>query len=60
MNVQCCDGINTIHKERLGWLPHMTIMYDKRVEILIVKLMVGVLHECVTCLDEIGRIHKEK
>jgi hypothetical protein len=35
-------------------------MYDKREEILIVKLMVAVLHECVTCFDEIDRIHKER
>jgi hypothetical protein len=60
MNVQCLDGINKIHKERWGWLPRMMIMYDKRAKILIVKLMVRVLHECVTRLDEIKRIHKEK
>jgi hypothetical protein len=60
MIVQCVDGINEIREEGWGWLPHMMIMYDKRAKILIMKLMVGVLHGCVTCLVEIDRTHKER
>jgi hypothetical protein len=39
------DEIDRIREERRGWLPRMTILYDGREEILIVKLMVGVMHE---------------
>jgi hypothetical protein len=42
------DEIDRIHEERRGRLPQMTILYDGREEILIVKLMVGVMHEGVT------------
>jgi hypothetical protein len=41
------DEIDKICKERQGWLPCMTILYDGRQQILIVKLMVGVIQECV-------------
>jgi hypothetical protein len=41
------DKIDKIREERHGWLPRMTILYDGREEILIVKLMVGVMHEGV-------------
>ncbi len=41
------DEIDRIREERRGWLPRMTILYDGREEILIVKLMVGVMHEGV-------------
>jgi len=41
------DEIDRIREERRGWLPRMTILYDGREEILIVKLMVGVIHEGV-------------
>ncbi len=39
--------IDRIREERRGWLPRMTILYDGREEILIVKLMVGVMHGVV-------------
>ncbi len=39
------DEIDRVREERRGWLPRMTILYDGREEILIVKLMVGVMHE---------------
>jgi len=39
--------IDRIREERRGWLPRMTILYDGREEILIVKLMVGVMHGAV-------------
>ncbi len=39
------DEIDRIREERRGRLPRMTILYDGREEILIVKLMVGVMHE---------------
>jgi hypothetical protein len=39
------DEIDRIREERRGWLSRMTILYDGREEILIVKLMVGVMHE---------------
>jgi hypothetical protein len=42
------DEIDRIREERRGWLPRMTILYDGREDILIVKLMVGVMHEGVT------------
>ncbi len=41
------DKIDRTREERRGWLPRMTILYDGREEILIVKLMVGVMHEGV-------------
>ncbi len=41
------DKIDTTREERWGWLPQMTILYDGREQILIVKLMVGVMHEGV-------------
>ncbi|CAM6021489.1 unnamed protein product [Sphagnum balticum] len=41
------DEIDRTREERRGWLPRMTILYDGREEILIVKLMVGVMHEGV-------------
>jgi len=41
------DEIDRIREERRGRLPRMTILYDGREEILIVKLMVGVMHEGV-------------
>jgi hypothetical protein len=43
------DEIDRTREERWGWLPRMTILYDGREEILIVKLMVGVMHESVAC-----------
>jgi hypothetical protein len=52
------DEIDRIHKERWGWLPHMTILYDKRKDILILKLMVSMVHECVIHLDGINKICK--
>jgi hypothetical protein len=39
------DEIDRVLEERRGWLPRMTILYDGREEILIVKLMVGAMHE---------------
>jgi hypothetical protein len=42
------DEIDRIRGERRGWLPQMTILYDGKEEILIVKLMVGVMHEGAT------------
>ncbi len=44
------DEIDRTREERRGWLPRMTILYDGREEILIVKLMVGVMHEGVARL----------
>ncbi|CAM6021488.1 unnamed protein product [Sphagnum balticum] len=44
------DEIDRTREERRGWLPRMTILYDGREEILIVKLMVGVMHEGVAHL----------
>jgi len=41
------DEIDRTREERRGWLPRMTILYDGREEILIVKLKVGVMHEAV-------------
>jgi hypothetical protein len=41
------DEIDRICKERQGWLPCMMILYDGREKHLIMKLMVGVMHECV-------------
>ncbi len=41
------DEIDRIRDERRGRLPRMTILYDGREEILIVKLIVGVMHESV-------------
>ncbi|CAK9190315.1 unnamed protein product [Sphagnum troendelagicum] len=41
------DEIDRTREERRGWLPRMTILYDGREEILIVKLIVGVMHEGV-------------
>jgi len=41
------DEIDRIREERRGWLPRMTILYDEREEVLIVKIMVGVMHEGV-------------
>ncbi len=41
------DEIDRTREERWGWLPQMTILYDGREEILIVKLMVDVMHEGV-------------
>ncbi|CAK9857020.1 unnamed protein product [Sphagnum jensenii] len=41
------DEIDRTREERRGWLPRMTILYDGREKILIVKLMVGVMHEGV-------------
>ncbi len=43
------DEIDRTREERRGWLPRMTILYDGREEILIVKLMAGVMHEGVAC-----------
>jgi hypothetical protein len=40
------DEIDRLREERRGWLPRMIILYDGREEILIVKLMVGAMHEC--------------
>jgi hypothetical protein len=42
------DEIDRIREERRGWLPHMTILYDGREEILIIKLPAGVLYCGVT------------
>jgi hypothetical protein len=42
------DEIDRIREERRGWLPHMTILYDGREEILIIKLPAGVLNCVVT------------
>jgi hypothetical protein len=41
------DEIDRIREERRGWLPRMTILYDGREKYLIVKLMIGVMHEGV-------------
>ncbi|CAK9189368.1 unnamed protein product [Sphagnum troendelagicum] len=41
------DEIDRTREKRRGWLPRMTILYDGREQILIVKLMVGVMHEGV-------------
>jgi hypothetical protein len=38
------DEIDRIREEKQGWLPRMTILYDGREEILIIKLPVGVLY----------------
>jgi hypothetical protein len=38
------DEIDRIREERRGWLPRMTILYDGREEILIIKLPAGVLY----------------
>jgi hypothetical protein len=38
------DEIDKIYKEKQGW--HMTIPYDKKEDISILKLMVSVVHEC--------------
>ncbi len=43
------DEIDRIREERRGRLPRMTILYDGREEILIVKLMVGAMHEVSAC-----------
>ncbi len=58
--VTCLNEINRIHKERWGWWPQMTILYDGKEDIQIVKLVVGVVHEFATCFDEINRIHEER
>ncbi len=47
MWVKSFDEIDKICEERQHWLPCMTILYDGKEQILIVKLMVGVIHECV-------------
>ncbi len=41
------DEIDRTREERRGGLPRMTILYDGIEQILIVKLMVGVMHEGV-------------
>jgi hypothetical protein len=38
------EEIDRIREERRGWLPRMTILYDGREEILIIKLPAGVLY----------------
>ncbi len=38
------DEIDRIREEKQGWLPRMTILYDGREEILIIKLLAGVLY----------------
>jgi hypothetical protein len=38
----------------------MMILHDEREQILIVKFMGGVLHECATCFNEIDWIHDER
>jgi hypothetical protein len=38
----------------------MMILHDKREQILIVKFMVSVVHECATCFNEIDWIHDER
>jgi hypothetical protein len=38
------DEIDRIREEKQGWLPRMTILYDGREEILIIKLPAGVLY----------------
>ncbi len=44
----------------MSWLPHMMIMYDRRAKILIMKLMVGVLHECEhVSMKSIGNMRKD-
>ncbi len=43
------DEIDRIRDERRGRLPQMTILYDGREEILIVKLIDGVMHESAAC-----------
>ncbi len=47
MSKESFNEIDRICEERQGWLPCMTILYDGKEQILIVKLMVGVIHECV-------------
>jgi hypothetical protein len=49
VRVKSLDEIDRICEESQGWLPCMMILYDGRKQILIVKLMVGVIHECVAC-----------
>ncbi|CAK9275573.1 unnamed protein product [Sphagnum jensenii] len=43
------DEIDRIRDQRRGRLPRMTMLYDGREEILIVKLIVGVMHESAAC-----------
>ncbi len=52
------DEIDRVREEKRGWLPRMTILYDEREEILIVKLMVGVMHEVLA--REFARIFEAK
>ncbi len=52
------DEIDRTREERRGWLPRMTILYNGREEILIVKLMAGVMHEGVARLFDIMFIQK--
>lgn len=47
MNKESFDEIDRICEEKPGCLPCMMISYDGRKQILIVKLMVGVIRECV-------------
>jgi hypothetical protein len=46
VNQRSIDEIDKIYKEKQIWLLRMRIPYDKREEILILKLMVNVVHEC--------------
>jgi hypothetical protein len=48
MSQESLDEIDRIREARRGWLLRMTILYDGREEILIVKLMVDVMHEGVS------------
>ncbi|CAK9219386.1 unnamed protein product [Sphagnum troendelagicum] len=52
------DEIDRVREEKRGWLPRMTILYDGRKEILIVKLMVGVMHEVLA--REFARMFEAK
>jgi hypothetical protein len=52
------DEIDRIREERRGWLPRMTILYDGREEILIIKLPAGVLYCGV--VDEFASMFNEK
>ncbi len=36
------------------------ILHDEREQILIMKFMFGVLHECATCFNEIDWIHDKR
>jgi hypothetical protein len=60
VNQRSLDEIDKIYKERQIWLLHMRIPYDKREEILILKFVVNVVHECMQCLDGINKIHEER